>query len=199
MSLAEQQAALARVLTDKAQRERLASTYTTQDEGARSTIDDNAQIGAIDVAQIELQAHALIRKRLGCARHLLPRSLTVLGPKFADWFTEFAETNPLHGPQRYEADARRFAAFVRERLDVLQRAAFKRDIIDIDLRHGRKWLLFGVFPNKFDTRTREHAAHKTPRRFFIWLRIPWRTTYIVLRFPWTELKTRQLPNIESTA
>ncbi len=184
MSLAEQQAALARILTDKHIR---ASTK----EATVHDHQDWSQVCSIDSEQIEHQAKALIRKRLGCARHLLPRTIATMGPQFVTWFTEYAETHPLAGPRRYEADAQRFGDLVRGRLNSIQTAAIKRDLIDIQLRHGRKRVVFGVFPIAFNTSPDDEPTKQVPRRFFIWVRQPFRSHYIVVRLPWWRLRKEE--------
>jgi len=181
MSLAEQQAALARILTDKHIRASKKETNVNDHQ-------DWSQVGTIDSEQIEHQAKALIRKRLGCARHMLPRTIVTIGPQFVTWFTEYAETHPLAGPQRYEADAQRFANLVRERLNLIQTAAIKRDLIDIQLRHGRMRVVFGVFPIAIKASPDDEPTKRVPRRFFIWVRQPFRSQYIVVRLPWWALR-----------
>ncbi len=112
MGLARVQWLLAQLYTDANLRERFfADTHAVSEEYGLSP-DEAKHLCQLSAAQVTFFADSLRRKRLNAAAKLLPLSVYALGKRFAELFTEFADTFVPSGTNKQRQDARAFASFI---------------------------------------------------------------------------------------
>lgn len=112
MGLAQVQAALARLYTDPAWRERFQTAPAPTAAALGLDAAEARQLAALPAAQVELVARSLVRKRLGEVAKLLPLSRQAFGPRFAALFWQHAAAYQPRGLRRHARDAVAFAAFL---------------------------------------------------------------------------------------
>jgi hypothetical protein len=95
----------------------------------------------LPVAQLEVQAKLLIRKRMREVQQLIPLTMQYLGKQTSEIFWQFAENNWPTGHQRHLVDADRFCRFLLEQGHPVNQCEYHR----IRFRLSRaKWRLYFV-------------------------------------------------------
>lgn len=174
MSLREQQATFARLVTDDAFRAAARDGAVGADPALASAHTPTSIAGA---AGVEQHAIALKRKRLGAARWRLPLTIAALGESLAPLFLEFAGTTTLCADRRYDRDALAFLVWLASDLGRVScqqdqasrlRAVIRMERAELKARLGGR--LLRLLP--VDGR-RLPVPSGLPRRRFvaIWLRL----------------------------
>ncbi|HEX3246401.1 MAG TPA: hypothetical protein VHX16_13415 [Chloroflexota bacterium] len=112
MGLVQVQGLLAQLYTDAKLRERFFSDTHAVSEGYGLSPDEARQLSQISPTQVTFFADSLRRKRHNGIAKLLPLSARALGERFAELFTEFADTFVPSGANKQRQDARAFASFI---------------------------------------------------------------------------------------
>jgi hypothetical protein len=178
MGLAEQQAALARLYTSAALRERFLSDPVGTAGYLGLAEEDAAELARLDVDRLRHFARSLVNKRLNDVSKCLPLAQRALGAAFAERFREYAADHASPGPPR--EDARRFAAALAAAtgLEPPWGGELARyEVAIIESHHPRRWCAV----MRFRFPVHQLAAHlergEPPSRaagqvLVIWMRLP---------------------------
>lgn len=184
MGLAQLQAALARLFTDAALRERFFADPAAIGRELGLASEEIAQLTKLGQGEIAEFARSLDQKRLSAVRDLLPLTARALGDRFDGLFLEHAERYRPGGIQKHLNDALAFARFLNDRRSLGQfdppwlRSLARYEATSLEMRNSDRMVcirLLGYRPG-------EMAAHvsvsggrgELPRRpcLAVWVRMP---------------------------